>query len=81
MRSQFCRTSSVFSTFTPSKTCGACGWLHYKLGGAKVFRCGAAGCGAVFDRDLNGARNILLRYLTLHCKEEAPTTTLNSNSN
>ncbi len=83
-----CRVVLTQEPFT-SKTCGACGWLHHKLGGAKEFRCGRAGCGAVFDRDLNGARNILLRYLTLHCEDDAPmaavttTTTakLNSNSN
>lgn len=72
-----CRVVLTEEPYT-SKTCGACGWLHQKLGGAKEFRCGRVGCGAVFDRDLNGARNILLRYLTLHCKEDAPT--LNSNS-
>ena len=27
-------------------------------------------CGRVFDGDSNGARNILLRYLTLHCMQE-----------
>ena len=42
-----------------SKTCGSCGVLHHKLGGAKVFKCPS--CGIVMDRDYNGARNILLR--------------------
>jgi len=48
-----------------SKTCGACGWINRKLGGSKVFRCRS--CGSEFDRDANGARNILLRHLTVYC--------------
>lgn len=46
-----------------SKTCGCCGELNVKLGSSKVFRCGK--CGYEADRDINGARNILLRHLTL----------------
>jgi putative transposase len=46
-----------------SKTCGCCGHIHRKLGGSKVFRCPS--CAAKLDRNINGARNILLRYLTL----------------
>jgi putative transposase len=42
-----------------SKTCGSCGWIHEKLGGSKVFKCGQ--CGLEVDRDANGARNILLK--------------------
>ena len=45
-----------------SKTCGACGHVHAKLGGNKLFRCPA--CHVIMDRDGNGARNILLRFLT-----------------
>ena len=48
-----------------SKTCGRCGWLHQKLGGNKTFQCQS--CGLCIDRDVNGARNILLRHLTLSC--------------
>jgi putative transposase len=44
-----------------SMTCGACGQVKYDLGGAKIFRCRA--CGYVADRDANGARNILLKFL------------------
>ena len=47
-----------------SKTCGQCGKLHEKLGGNKTFHC--PHCGVTMDRDVNGARNILLRYLTLN---------------
>lgn len=48
-----------------SKTCGICGTIHTKLGGSKTFRC--PNCHQVSDRDMNAARNILLRYLSLHC--------------
>ena len=48
-----------------SMTCGACGVLNDKLGGAKVFRCPNASCRCILDRDANGARNIMLRYLSL----------------
>ena len=44
-----------------SKTCGHCGWQHDRLGSSKTFVCGQ--CGKVFDRDVNAARNVLLRNL------------------
>jgi putative transposase len=47
-----------------TKTCGNCGTLHHKLGGAKTFVCPT--CAVVLDRDANAARNILLRFITLH---------------
>jgi len=50
-----------------SKTCGHCGELSTTLGGSKVFKCTT--CASEFDRDVNGARNILLRYMTIHCHE------------
>jgi len=50
-----------------SKTCGKCGTLHNKLGGNKVFAC--PHCKVTLDRDINGARNILIRYLTLKCSK------------
>jgi putative transposase len=43
-----------------SKTCGRCGWLNDKLGGNKVYACKK--CHLVLDRDVNGARNILLKH-------------------
>ncbi len=52
-----------------SKTCGSCGHIHANLGGAKRFRC--PHCTFELDRDVNGARNILLRYLTLQCQSPA----------
>ncbi len=45
-----------------SKTCGACGKLHQKLGPNKTFTC--PNCDYVADRDVSASRNILLRYLT-----------------
>lgn len=45
-----------------SKTCGACGKLHQKLGSNKTFTC--PNCDYVADRDVSASRNILLRYLT-----------------
>jgi len=48
-----------------SKTCGRCGEINSKLGGAKTFKCKP--CGFVADRDINGARNILLKYLSQFC--------------
>ncbi len=49
-----------------SKTCGRCGKINPKLGSSERFRCK---CGASVDRDVNGARNILLR--NLHSMEAA----------
>ena len=45
-----------------SKTCGMCGNLHHRLGGSKHFRCPS--CGWTCDRDVNGARNIMLKTIT-----------------
>jgi putative transposase len=44
-----------------SKTCSYCGKIH-KIGSKKVMKCD---CGAKVDRDLNGARGILLRALAV----------------
>lgn len=52
------------SEWYTSKTCGCCGHLHRSLGSNKVFSCPS--CGIRLDRDLNGARNNLLRGLLFH---------------
>jgi putative transposase len=57
----WCKVIPVTEEYT-SKTCGRCGQVHAKLGGNKVFRC--PNCRLVVDRDINGARNILLKYLS-----------------
>ena len=49
-----------------TKTCGKCGCLHRKIGSNKTFRCPSTTCDHVADRDVNAARNILLRYLTVN---------------
>jgi len=44
-----------------TKTCGRCGYQHQTLGGSKVYKCRQ--CNLTVGRDINGARNILLRNL------------------
>lgn len=44
-----------------SKTCSWCGWINHMLGSNKVFNCKT--CGMRLDRDINGARNILIKCL------------------
>lgn len=46
-----------------SKTCGQCGALNHHLGSNKMFHCPR--CRATIDRDVNGARNILLKNSSL----------------
>jgi len=35
--------------------------VHKNLGGNKTYKCPNSSCGAVMDRDVNGAKNIFLR--------------------
>lgn len=42
-----------------SKTCCNCGELNYNLGAKKIFEC--ENCKVVIDRDINAAKNILLK--------------------
>ena len=44
-----------------SKTCGKCGNINDKLGSKESWKCPV--CAHEHDRDVNGARNILLRAL------------------
>jgi len=57
----WCKIVLVTEEYT-SKTCGGCGYVNHKLGGAKVYWCPR--CRVHMDRDFNGARNIFLKYLT-----------------
>jgi putative transposase len=43
-----------------SKTCGSCGRINQKLKASKIFNCD---CGFNIDRDYNGARNIMIKFL------------------
>jgi transposase len=45
-----------------SKTCGFCGFLN-DVGESKEYKCD---CGVDMDRDMNGARNILIKSLTMN---------------
>jgi putative transposase len=46
-----------------SKTCTKCGALNNKIGGSKTFKCTRSSCAQIIDRDVNAARNILLRAM------------------
>lgn len=54
-----CKVVEVSEAYT-SKTCSYCGTMQ-EIGSKKILQC--KGCGAVVDRDLNGARGIYLRAL------------------
>lgn len=49
-----------------SKTCGECGEIS-SIGGKEVWTC--KHCGCVHDRDINGARNILLKQMFLAMRD------------
>ena len=44
-----------------TKTCGKCGSINDSIKSKKTFKCSK--CNLVIDRDINGARNILIKYL------------------
>jgi putative transposase len=44
-----------------SKTCGSCGNIKYDLGSNKTYCCNL--CNYQMDRDINAARNILIKFL------------------
>lgn len=44
-----------------SKMCSFCGNVHESLGGSKIYNC--TKCENIIDRDINGAKNILMRCL------------------
>jgi transposase len=58
----WCKVVIVDEAYT-TQTCGKCGILNKAVEGNKTFKCPA--CGFTWDRDLNGARNILLKYAGL----------------
>ena len=50
----------VTEEFT-SKTCSCCGLIKNNLGVSKIYNCRI--CKRIMDRDENGARNILIKYI------------------
>jgi len=58
------KTVLVASEHYTSKTCGRCGALDMRLGSKKEFSCPK--CGFKSHRDINAARNILLRSIRVH---------------
>ena len=44
-----------------TKTCGSCGILN-QVGGSKIYNCSS--CSYKLDRDIHGARNIMLKHIT-----------------
>ena len=59
---EFQRNLIITSEEHTSKTCGNCGIVNYNLGSKHLFKCSS--CEVKIDRDINGARNILIKYLT-----------------
>lgn len=51
----------IHSECYTSKTCTRCGNIKYNLGSKKIYKCNK--CKLVLDRDINGARNILLKNM------------------
>jgi len=55
-----------------TQTCSRCGQRNTAVGGSRVYVCVDENCSYTADRDANAARNILLRYLTIHGITLAP---------
>lgn len=60
-----CKVVDCTEEYT-SKTCGTCGEIC-SIGGKEVWTC--KHCGCVHDRDINGARNILLKQMFLAMRD------------
>ena len=60
-----CKVVDCTEEYT-SKTCGNCGEIS-SIGGKEVWTC--KHCGCVHDRDINGARNILLKQMFLAMRD------------
>ena len=60
-----CKVIDCTEEYT-SKTCGNCGEIS-SIGGKEVWTC--KHCGCVHDRDINGARNILLKQIFLALRD------------
>lgn len=53
-----CEYLEVNESYT-TRTCGMCGYIKNNVGANKTFNCNK--CGGEIDRDINGARNILIK--------------------
>lgn len=62
-----CQVVDCNESYT-SKTCGCCG-MESSIGGKEVWMC--KHCGCVHDRDINGARNILLKQMFLALRDSS----------
>lgn len=60
-----CKITDCTEEYT-SKTCGNCGEIN-SIGGKEVWTC--KHCGCAHDRDINGARNILLKQMFLALRD------------
>lgn len=60
--SQYKRNVYVRTEEYTSMTCGCCGMLKRDLGTKKIYIC--MNCRAIIDRDVNGARNIMIKALS-----------------
>ena len=56
---QYNRNLIICSEEYTSKTCSLCGFINENLKGNKIFNCKK--CKTCIDRDLNGARNIMIK--------------------
>lgn len=52
----------ICDEYNTTRTCGCCGKLNYSVGKSETFQCNS--CSYVGGRDINAARNILLRFLS-----------------
>jgi putative transposase len=52
-----------------SKTCSECGNIDHKLRASKIYHCKC--CASIMDRDLNAAKNILLKFVIEQTIERA----------
>jgi putative transposase len=61
----WCKVIDTTEEYT-SQTCGGCGRRDKQLGSKKDYKCKS--CGFEVDRDHNGARNVLIRYMSVNSR-------------
>jgi IS605 OrfB family transposase len=60
---EFGTTLHIIGEEYTTKSCSLCGCLNDNVGGSKTYKCVDPLCGYCSDRDVNGARNILIKGL------------------